>query len=49
MGDRFLVGVIVLQSVASLAYLLQGDWKQALVWGGIIVSNSAYLSLTRNV
>lgn len=47
MGDYFLVGVIVLQIGATAAYALQGDGRQAIVWGGVAVSNLAYLTLNR--
>lgn len=47
MGDKFLVGVCLLQACAGFAYLAQGDWRQTFVWWGIVVSNAAYLSLTR--
>jgi hypothetical protein len=47
-GDLFVALVIVLQSLATGTYLAAGDWKQAIVWGGVAVSNLAYLSLTRS-
>lgn len=46
-GDLFVAGVVVLQSLATFTYLVAGDWKQAIVWGGVAVSNVAYLSLVR--
>lgn len=46
-GDLFVAGVIALQTAATLAYLYHGDWKQAIVWGGVAASNVAYLSLSR--
>lgn len=46
-GDWFVAGVIALQSLATVTYLSAGDWKQAIVWGGVAVSNVAYLALVR--
>lgn len=46
-GDLFVVGVVALQTLATFFYLAAGDWKQAIVWGGVAVSNVAYLSLVR--
>lgn len=46
-GDLFVAGVILLQTLATLTYLWAGDWKQAVVWGGVAISNVAYLSLSR--
>ena len=47
-GDLFVAGVIALQSAATFTYLYHGQWKEAVVWGGVAVSNVAYLSLTRS-
>lgn len=46
-GDLWIAAVIVLQSCAALTFLFDGDWKQAIVWLGVAVSNIAYLSLSR--
>lgn len=47
-GDYFVAGVIVLQSLATGTYLAHGDWRQALVWAGVVVSNVAYLLVHRS-
>ena len=46
-GDWFVAAVIGLQTCATIAYLTQRDWKQAIVWGCVAISNLAYLSLSR--
>lgn len=46
-GDLWVCGVVILQSLATLTYLAHGDLKQAIVWGGVAVSNVAYLALVR--
>lgn len=47
-GDLFLIGVVLLQTGAVVSYLLDRDWRQAFVWGGVVVSNAAYLTLVRS-
>ena len=47
-GDWFVAAVILLQSCATIAYLTQGKWKEAVVWGGVAVSNIAFLALERS-
>ena len=46
-GDWWIAGVVGLQALATATYLAAGDWKQAMVWGGGALSNTAYLLLTR--
>ena len=48
LGDVFVALVIGLQSAASIAYVIQGDWKQCLVWLGVAVSNAAWLAVSRS-
>ena len=47
-GDWFVAAVIGLQTCATIAYLTQGKIREALVWLGVVVSNAAYLSLSRS-
>lgn len=47
-GDWFVLGIAVMELGAAASYLLvQRDWRQALVWLGVGLSNFAYLSMTR--
>lgn len=48
LGDVFVALVIGLQTAASIAYVIQGDWKQFVVWAGVAASNTAYLLLQRS-
>ncbi len=48
LGDWFIAGCIVLQTCATLAYASQRQWREAMVWAGVAVSNAAYLSLVRS-
>jgi hypothetical protein len=47
MGDWFIAGMVLLQSCAAAAYLLEQEPKQALLWGAAALSNFAYLTLSR--
>jgi hypothetical protein len=46
-GDHWLIGVVILQAGATGAYLYHGDLRQAVLWGGVAISNVAYLTLVR--
>ena len=47
-GDYFIALLVLVEAGASLTYLLvDGDWKQGIVWGGVAVSNAAYLAMQR--
>ena len=48
LGDVFVALVIGLQVAASVGYIIQGDWKQMLVWAGVAVSNTAWLMVSRS-
>lgn len=46
-GDLWVLGVVLLQTCAAASYAYEGDWRQAIVWAGVAISNVAYLSLVR--
>lgn len=46
-GDWVLVAMVLLQASAAGRYAWDGDGRQALVWAGAALSNTAYLSLVR--
>lgn len=46
-GDWFVIGVALLEACASLTYLYDGDWKQAIIWAGPSISNACYLLMVR--
>lgn len=49
-GDWFVALLVCVESAASLTYLFaERDWRQAIVWGGVAISNAAYLSLVRRI
>ena len=47
-GDYFILALIGLEAGAAATYLLlDRDWRQAVVWLGVAVSNAAWLAVRR--
>lgn len=48
-GDWFIAVLICVELSASATYLISdGDWKQAMLWGCVGLSNVAYLAMRRS-
>ncbi len=47
-GDWFIGAIVFLQAGATVAYLSEGKWIEAVLWAAYGISNAAYLLLHRS-